>query len=420
MKLRSILPLFVLCWSAALHAADWKFDFTNGTPQPGFTRVAPDAAFDAQRGFGFEPVGGGAGKARLFSVNLGEGTYEVTMRFGDAGEATSTCVKAEARRLVIERVDTAPGGFETRTFAVNVRRPAISTGGEVKPTGSEVGANWDERLTLEFNGAQPGVASVEIKPAADALTVYLAGDSTVTDQGREPYAGWGQMLPRFFDSSVAVANHARSGLALFSFERQRRLAKILSTMRKGDYLFIQFGHNDQKDKSDGAGPFTTYKANLRKFIAATRAKGGIPVVVTPMERRRWSGGRMEQTLTDFAEAARQAAAEEKAPLIDLHAMSVKLYGALGPERSARAFLHHPANTFPGQPEAMKDDSHHSGYGGYELARCMVEGIRTAVPELAARIAKDAGTFDPAKPDAPESFALPLSPAAGSMEKPEGN
>src|SRR4029078_8932518 len=105
---------------------------------------------------------------------------------------------------------------------------------------------------------------------------------------------------------VAISNQAESGLALYSFERQKRLAKILSMMKKGDYLFIQFGHNDQKDKSAGAGPFTTYKINLKKFVEAARSKGGIAVLVTSMERRRFDqSGKPVETLTDYAGAVRQ-------------------------------------------------------------------------------------------------------------------
>jgi lysophospholipase L1-like esterase len=253
------------------------------------------------------------------------------------------------------------------------------------------------------------------------LTVFLAGDSTVTDQSHEPYAGWGQMLPRFFEQGVAVSNQAESGLALFSFERQKRLEKILSMMKKGDYLFIQFGHNDQKDKRPDAGPFTTYKTSLKHFVAVARGKGGIPVLVTPMERRRFDdAGKQTATLADYAAAVRQVGDEDKVPVIDLNAMSLKFYAALGPDKSTQAFVHYPANTFPGQDKPLKDDTHHNAYGGYELARCVVEGIKATVPELAAHLAKDAGTFDPAKPEQFEAVNIPASPITGSPEKPAGN
>lgn len=424
--------LFLSCAAAAAmqtEAAEFKFDFSAGKAQPGYTQVTPQTTYEAQRGFGFLESAAAATTpdqpaASVFAVDAEEGDYDVTMRFGDPKSATSTTIKAESRRLMIEKVETAPGKYETRTFTVNVRKPAISTGGVTSLNGREKGPppvpDWDDHLTFEFNGKHPGVASMEIKPAKGALTLFLAGDSTVTDQRNEPWAGWGQMLPRFFGPGVAVSNQAESGLALYSFERQKRLEKVLSMMKKGDYLFIQFGHNDQKDKSAGAGPFTTYKANLKKFVEAARSKGGIPVLVTPMERRRWKGSEPEPTLTDYAEAVRQVGAEEKAPVIDLNAMSLKFYAALGPEKSKKAFVHYPANSFPGQDKELKDDTHHNAYGGYELARCIVEGIKANVPELVKNLAKDAGTFDPAKPDEPEKVDIPPSPLSGPTEKPAGS
>lgn len=394
--------------------------------QPGFVAVGHDEMYDPARGYGFVPLPAGAAAGPvLFAVSVPEGNYDVTMRFGDRSAATSTTVRAASRRLMIERVDTTPGQFETRRFTINVRRPAISGGGAVELTAREKGPpivpDWDDHLTFEFNGSRPGVASLEIKLAASAITLYLAGDSTVTDQPTEPWTSWGQMLPAFFGPGVAVANHAESGLALFSFEHQRRLDKILSTMKPGDYLFIQFGHNDQKDKSPGAGPYTTYQANLRRFVEAARAKGGIPVIVTPMERRRWAGGQPQPTLADFAEAARQVAAEEKTPLIDLNAMSLKFYTALGPDGSTRAFVHYPAHTFPGQNAELKDDTHHNAYGAYELARCVVEGIKAGVPALTGYLRNPAASFDPSHPDSPDSLHIPASPiAAAPPQKPAGS
>ena len=399
------------------------FSFTAGRLQPGYTQVAPEIKYDAQRGYGFLESGT-ATSTKIFLVDLDEGNYDVTVRLGDAARETSTTIKAEARRLMLLKVETKAGEFVTRTFTVNVRKPAISTGGEVKLNTREKGpspsCSWDGCLTLEFNGKQPGVAAVEIKPSTEAITVFLAGDSTVTDQAREPYSGWGQMLPRFFRPGVAVANHAESGLALHSFESQKRLEKILSMMKNGDYLFIQFGHNDQKDKSANAGPFTSYKANLKRFVAATRSKGATPVLVTPMERRRWKDGDPQLTLADYAEAVRQVGVEENAPLIDLHAMSRKLYAALGEEKSTKAFVFYPANTYPGQDKKLEDNTHHNTFGGYELARCMVEGIRVKVPQLATYLDENAALFDPAKPDEPEHVGIPASPISGSTEKPAGN
>ena len=280
--------------------------------------------------------------------------------------------------------------------------------------------DWDDMLSLEFNGKHPGVASMEIRPTNVALTLFIAGDSTVTDQAREPYTGWGQMLPRFFRRGVAVSNQAESGLALYSFEHQKRLEKVLSMMKKGDYLFIQFGHNDQKDKTRGAGPYTTYKEGLKRFVDAARSKGGIPVLVTPMERRRWNGNQPQPTLADFAEAVRQVGAEQKVAVIDLNAMSMKFYAALGPDNSTEAFVFFAANTFPGQDKPLKDNSHHSAYGAYELARCVTEGIKANLPDLATQLVPDVGTFDPSKPDSLDAVDIPASPVTGTVDKPAGS
>ena len=423
------IGIFV-CAACGTDAAEWKFDFRPDRPaESGVIKVPRGAAYDSNLGYGFldagTPAPGGSSSTAIFAVNVEEGNYDVTIRFGDATSATSTTVKAESRRLMLKNVAVAAGKYETRSFTVNTRRPAINTGGSVllntREQGPPLAPNWDDYLTFEFNGKQPAVASLEIKPAKDAVTVFLAGDSTVTDQKKEPYAGWGQMLPNFFRQGVAISNQAESGLALRSFESQKRLQKILSMMKKGDYLFIQFGHNDQKDKRPDSGPFTTYKANLVRFVEAAREKGGIPVLVTPMERRRFEeNGEQPATLADYAEAARQVAAEQMVPLIDLNAMSVKLYAALGAKNSTKAFVFYPANTYPGQTKALKDNTHHSTYGGYELARCVVEGIKANVPELATRLAPDVGSFDPAKPDAPESLQIPPSPLQGTTEKPAGS
>ena len=225
-------------------------------------------------------------------------------------------------------------------------------------------------------------------------------------------------LPTFFKPGVAIANHAESGRALYSFRGERRLEKILSTIQPGDYLFIQFGHNDQKDKRDGSGPFTSYKKDLKSYLAAAREKKAHPVLVTPMERRRWKDGKPQQTLTDFAEAVREVGKEQEVPVIDLHAMSLEFYQALGEEGSKKALVHYPPNTFPNQNSPLKDGTHHSNYGAHQLARCIVQGIRQQIPDLARNLRSPDTTFTPGKPDPAQKIAIPTSPGLG--EKPEGN
>ena len=356
-----------------------------------------------------------------FERQLPEGNYTVTVAFGHDERDSETTVKAESRRLMLEAVRVPAGQTVKKTFTVNIRTPALPGGGAVRTNSREDGAaHWDDKLSLEFLGDRAAVRSVDVAPApAETMTVYLAGDSTVTDQRDEPWSAWGQMLPRFFDETVAVANHAESGRALRSFRNEKRLEKVLGTIKPGDYLFIQFGHNDMKEKGEGVGAFTSFKSDLKKYVAAARERGAHPVLITSMHRRRFDReGKIVNTFGDYIEATRQAAAEEQAPLIDLNAMSKTLYEAWGPEASKQAFVHYPAGTFPGQDKPLKDDTHFNAYGGYELARCVVEGIRAAKLPLAAHLADDVKPFDPAKPDPIESFNVPAS-APRQTRTPEG-
>ncbi|HZB45825.1 MAG TPA: SGNH/GDSL hydrolase family protein, partial [Pyrinomonadaceae bacterium] len=279
-------------------SASYRFDFGPGRVAAGYTQVSEATAYTKERGYGFEPgarvecvdrggrdaLGGDfctGDKPFFFSVAVPEGNYRVTVTLGDArGESVNT-VKAELRRLMLERVETARGKSATRTFTVNVRTPEIAGGERVRLKDREKPAlRWDDKLTLELNGKRPGVKSTRITPRPDAITVFLAGDSTVTDQFDEPWAAWGQMLPRFFKPGVAVANHAESGESLRSFRGAKRRDKILSQIKSGDYLFIQFGHNDMKEKGEGVGPFTTFKRDLEEFVALAREKGATAVLVT--------------------------------------------------------------------------------------------------------------------------------------------
>jgi lysophospholipase L1-like esterase len=356
-----------------------------------------------------------------FFAHLPEGNYLVRVTLGDKTQDSDTTVKAEARRLMLESVKTAAGQTVTREFVVNIRQASIAGGDRVKLNDRELGGpSWDDKLTLEFVGPKVHVVSVDVEPAKDVTTVYIAGDSTVCDQGNEPWAAWGQVLPRFFKPTVAVANYAESGRALYSFRSEKRLDKILSVIKGGDYLFIQFGHNDQKDKSPGAGAFTSYKRKLEEYVAATRAKGATPVLVTPMYRRRFDGGKLQESLGDYPAAVRKVAEEQKVALIDLHEMSGKLFGAMGEEGTKKAFVFFPANSFPGQKEELKDNTHFNAYGAYELARCVVEGLRTSGLPLAKQLADDVTPFDPSRPDAPESVKIPASLPPPSVTKPEGN
>ena len=349
-----------------------------------------------------------------------EGIHLVTIAFGADDVDSVTTVKAEARRLIALNVAVPRGRTEVRRFLVDVRRPEYA-GGRVALKTRESGApDWDERLSLEFIGpsARARVVAVEPAPAA-TVRIFLAGDSTVTNQTFEPYVGWGQVLPLFIGDRAVVANHAESGRALRSFQAEHRLDKILAQLRPGDFVLIQFGHNDQKEKGEGVGAFTTYATRLRTYVDAIQAKGGKPVLVTAVARRRFDPqGQVFESLGDFPEAVRRVAKERGLPLVDLNTAAKQVYQALGVERSKLALLHYPANTFPGQAEPLRDDTHFSAYGAYEMARCAVEAIRTGVPELAVFLAPTVKPFDPSHPDDPAQVVIPASSLVKG-DKPEG-
>ncbi len=433
--LKAVLPLFAAACvaGAGMRASaqglgvrtDFKFRFGTDAARPGTVPVTPESVYTLASGYGFEPgvkIRGFKSEGReavhtgycasdqpfYFSVALPEGNYRVTLTLGDPKTGSVTTVKAELRRLMLERVASAVGAVAVRSFTVNIHTPTIPGGDEVRLKPRERTSewrNWDEKLTLEFNGSHPAVHSLEVTRVDDAKTLFILGDSTVCDQPQEPWSSWGQMLPRFFGPGIAVANYAESGESLRSSLGEKRLDKVLSVMKPGDYLFIQYGHNDMKEKGEGVGAYTTYKASLKHFVTEARKHGGIPVLITPMHRRSLDErGKVFNTLGDYPEAVRQAAKEENVPLIDLNAMSGILYEALGRENIGKAF---------------QDATHHNNFGSYELARCVVEGIRHAHLPLAKFVTKDLPPFDPANPDHPDQFIMAASPGV-TAAKPDSN
>ncbi len=408
----SLLPLaLTLCVGALSSAAQdtttWKFAFGDRAPASGWKQVVPTDIYSNNRGYGFEPGAKVSGKDYvtsaapfLFSAKLPEGNYAVTALLNDQTGESVTTVKSEQRRLMLEKVQIHPGTLAARTFIVNVRTPKIAVGDHVHLKQREVDTEtmeWDEKLTLEFNGNHPTLRALVVAPT-NVPTVYLTGDSTVCDQPAEPWNSWGQMLPRFFQPDVAVANYAQSGESVKSSLGAHRFDKVFSLLKPGDYLFVQFGHNDMKDKATNA--LAVYKSNLEKIVARTRQLGGTPVLVTSMERK---NGIDHDTLAGYPDTVRVVAKEQNCALVDLNAMSRQFYRALG----------------GGLDKAFQDGTHHNNYGSYELARCVVTGIKKAGLPLAKSIVSDFGDFDPAKPDAVGTFEMAVSPVV-STDKPLGN
>lgn len=441
---RLLLPALLVGAGCAANAVaqapqtTYRLDFGPGKTAPSYTQVLPTTTYTAATGYGFDfgttatsvqRPGRDALKADgvtsrqpfYFSVALPEGNYNVTVTLGDQREKSATTLKAESRRLLWEKAETRPGQFITRTFTVNRKDRRISGGGTVELKPRELNKlDWDDRLTLEFDGPNTYLRALEILPAHAAVTVFLAGNSTVVNQDDEPWASWGQMIPRFFQPGVAIANHAESGLTLGSFLGSKRLEKVLSVLKPGDYLFIEFGHNDQKEKGPNDGAFRSYTERLQYFVRATKKQGGIPVILTSTSRRSFGpAGKIENSLGDYPAAARRVAQAEGVALIDLTAMTTTLYEAMGEEESKKAFVHYPANSYPNQPQALADNTHFNPYGAYEIARCVVEGIKANRLALSNFLYNDLPAFDPAHPDALAGWTWPASPRS-NVVKPDGN
>ncbi|UFH32868.1 rhamnogalacturonan acetylesterase [Chryseobacterium sp. C-71] len=435
----SLLIVF-FCATIFAQQTTFKFDFGGSTVENGFIPINSTSKFDKKIGYGFMDIsglksddnGGNALKGDFitsdkpfyFSVIVPEGNYNITLNLGDSKGTSETTVRVENRRLMLNDVKTKKGEILEKQITVHVKDSIIRN-----QNGTQIGIvklkprerkylHWDNLLTIEFNDRAPKVCSVIIQPNKTAKTIYITGDSTVVDAQYEPWASWGQMLPYFFvPNDVVIANYAESGETLKAFEDRHRIDKIWNKIKSGDYLFIQFGHNDQKA---GNSTKSGYRKRLKEWISKARELRAIPVLVTSMNRRVFNkNNKIVNTLDDFPDAMREIAKEEKVDLVDLNALSKTLFEAMGPEKAKKAFVHYPANSYPNQPTALADDTHFNTYGAYELAKCVVKSIVDQNLPLKKYISKNYKTFNPNNPDDVEKFHWPESIFMETV-KPDGN
>ena len=394
-----------------LHAQTFDFDLTKTQP-----------LYESTVGYGYDVVAAPdkrvPEKPFYFSVKVPDGNYLVRVVLGGKKNSNTT-VRAEGRRLFFDDINLKRAK-DTRTieFVVNKRSPFISEGKSVKIKDREKNyLAWDDRLTLEFNGTMPAVKSIHIEPA-DVPTIYLCGNSTVVDQNYEPWASWGQMITRWFGTGVAVSNHAESGLTARTFISSYRLDKILTTLKKGDYVFVEFGHNDEKEKRAGDGAWYHYQYQLKIFVDLVREKGADIVFCTPTQRRAFADDRrtLLNTHGDFPAAMKMVAEKENVPLIDLNAMTKTLFETLGYEGSKRALVHYPKEVYGRE---LADNTHFNTFGAYEVAKCVVMGIKQLHLPLVNYLRPDWQDFNPAAPDEWQTFRWAPSPMTEST-KPDGN
>jgi len=220
------------------------------------------------------------------------------------------------------------------------------------------------------------------------VTIYLAGDSTIAQKlhSRRPETGWGERLQEYFDMDRArVRNDARNGRSTRTFISEGRWQAIVDDLRPGDYVLIQFGHNDASvEKVDRYTPPADYRRNLARLVAEVRAKEANPVLLTPVMRRRFDeSGEFHDAHGEYPDIVRAVAAELRVPLIDLHRRSERVIREYGAERSKGLFLHLAAGESPNYPQGLRDDTHFSPLGADVMAGLVVDGIREDVPGLAA-------------------------------------
>jgi lysophospholipase L1-like esterase len=216
--------------------------------------------------------------------------------------------------------------------------------------------------------------------AAEPVTVFIAGDSTAANkaENKRPETGWGEQLQKRFDEKrVRVDNHAANGRSTRTFISEGRWQSLLDKLREGDYVLIQFGHNDESpQKVNAYTPPDDFRHNLERFVAEVRVKKATPVLLTPVMRRRFDkDGKFYDTHGEYPGLTRRVAAEQKVALIDMHRLSEKVLVRYGPEESRKLFLQLKAGENPNYPEGVEDNTHFSPLGADLMAALAVDGFR---------------------------------------------
>jgi len=228
-------------------------------------------------------------------------------------------------------------------------------------------------------------------PGKKKIKVWMIGDSTMClyEANRAPLTGWGMPFANFFDSTVSIENKARGGRSTRTFISENRWQPIADSLQEGDYVLIQFGHNDEAKEEkykDRYTPVADYKTNLIKFITESRAKKAIPVLITPVTRMRFDkDGKIQETHIEYSAAVREVGKAYNTPVIDLDAKSRGLLQQFGPEYSKMLFMQLDSLEHPNYPAGQKDNTHFNEFGARRMAELVLAEIRNLKLELADRI-----------------------------------
>ena len=239
---------------------------------------------------------------------------------------------------------------------------------------------------LERERLVPHEGPVTVANKNGKIRILMIGDSTMANKDTSkgsPERGWGMVLQHFFTDAVEVDNHAQNGRSTKSFINEGRWDKVLSRIRPGDYVFIQFGHNDEKYKKEKVytAPGVTFDDNLRRFVRETRLRGGIPVLFNAIIRRKFVDNRLVNTHGDYLESPRKVAAQMDAYFIDANAITHGLVEAMGPEESKKLFMWLEPGAFKSHPKGAKDDTHLNVYGAHKVAWSLISAVGNKIPRL---------------------------------------
>jgi lysophospholipase L1-like esterase len=224
------------------------------------------------------------------------------------------------------------------------------------------------------------------------ITVYLIGDSTLSikDKKAYPETGWGMPFTQFFDKNVNIENRAMNGRSTSSFLKENRWQAVLETLKEGDYVLIQFGHNDEVATKKTYTTPEEFKANLLLYVTETRAKKGIPVLITPVARRKFDADdKVVDTHKEYAQLVREVAVKNQVLLIDLAVKSMELLQNYGIEKSKYLFNHLEVGQNPNYPDGKKDDTHFNELGARLMAQLVLAEIKNLNLPLVNQIVKPA-------------------------------
>jgi lysophospholipase L1-like esterase len=228
-------------------------------------------------------------------------------------------------------------------------------------------------------------------PIKKHTTIWMIGDSTMCqyDSSRFPLTGWGMPFAQYFDSSVTIKNEARGGRSTRTFIAENRWQPIVNDLSDGDYVFIQFGHNDEaKNYPDRYTTPEDYRNNLIKFVRESRDKKAVPVLITPVSRRKFdASGNAVETHEVYSKIVREVAAQMNVPLIDLDEMSLKLFQQFGEKNSTLLFMQLEPGENPDYASGVHDNTHFNAYGARHIAELVLQGINNLHLELVDRIFK---------------------------------